>query len=75
VLLTQWSDTNLAVVDWQQVTILGDEYKARQAKYSLFLDFLKITTKRQPAPTANSQLRYAIRALVKMQHALPIVLN
>ncbi len=28
----QWGGTNLAVVDWLQVTILGDEYEARQKK-------------------------------------------
>ena len=26
----QWGDTNLAIVDWSLVTLLGDEYQARQ---------------------------------------------
>ncbi len=26
----QWGDTNLAVVDWEQVTMLGDEHEAQQ---------------------------------------------
>jgi uncharacterized protein YjbI with pentapeptide repeats len=30
----QWSNTNLAVVDWSEVTILGDEDVARQEKTS-----------------------------------------
>ena len=27
---TQWGDANLAVVDWSQIHMLGDEYEARQ---------------------------------------------
>jgi len=27
---TQWSNANLAIVDWTQVKILDDEYKAKQ---------------------------------------------
>lgn len=27
---TQWSNTNLAIVDWSQVNMLGDEYKVRK---------------------------------------------
>jgi hypothetical protein len=55
----QWSDTNLAVVDWQRVTILGDEYKARQAKYSLFFRFSKDYY--QEAASAYRQLSVALR--------------
>jgi uncharacterized protein YjbI with pentapeptide repeats len=29
-----WGDTNLAVVDWSQVKILGDEYEAKRKKYT-----------------------------------------
>lgn len=30
----QWGNTNLTVIDWSQVTILGDEHQARQKKDS-----------------------------------------
>jgi uncharacterized protein YjbI with pentapeptide repeats len=29
-----WGETNLAVVDWSPIKILGDEYEARQKRYS-----------------------------------------
>ncbi len=60
----QWSDTNLAVVDWSQIHMLGDDYVARlqvtpsgekKDKYTRLREY-------QAAVRANRQLSIALQA-------------
>jgi uncharacterized protein YjbI with pentapeptide repeats len=58
----QWSDVNLAVVQWSQMDMLGDEYEARQARHE---GQRKESTTRleeyETAVRANRQLAVALR--------------
>ena len=58
----QWGDTNLAVVDWSQVTILGDEHEAKQ----------KITSegKRKEKSQRLKEYKTAVRANRQLSVAL-----
>jgi uncharacterized protein YjbI with pentapeptide repeats len=59
----QWSDVNLAVVQWSQIDMLGDEYEARQSTRA---GKRKENTTRleeyEAAVRANRQLAVALRA-------------
>jgi uncharacterized protein YjbI with pentapeptide repeats len=52
----KWGDTNLAVVDWAQITMLGDEHRASLDKNSNTAGF-----KYRTATRANRQLSVALR--------------
>jgi uncharacterized protein YjbI with pentapeptide repeats len=58
-----WGDANLSVIDWPQIIMLGDEYKAQQKKD---LHGMKYPTTRlreyQRAVRANRQLAVALQA-------------
>ena len=57
----QWDGANLAVVNWSQVSMLGDEYEARQRKRD---GVLKISA------TRDAQYRRAVRANRQLAVAL-----
>ena len=67
-----WGDLNLSLVDWQQMTILGDEYKARKPtrrgvpkdRFTQFDDY-------RDAVRANRQLANAMRAQGMNEEAVP----
>jgi len=60
----QWGDTNLAVVDWSQVAVLGDEREARQKKTSdgKKKEKARRLSEYQAAARANRQLAVALQA-------------
>src|SRR6266699_3548764 len=59
----QWSNVNLAVVQWSQVDMLGDEYKARQATQTGERKNNMIRLEEyEAAVRANRQLAVALRA-------------
>ncbi len=60
----QWGDTNLAVVDWSQVAVLGDEHQARQKKTpdGEKKGQAKRLSEYQAAVRANRQLAVALQA-------------
>ena len=59
----QWGDTNLAVVDWSQVAVLGDEREARQKKRPDGGKKVKAVrlSEYQTAVRANRQLAVALQ--------------
>ena len=58
----QWGNINLAVVDWSQVTKLGDEHKARQKKIrGKWKDKYMRLDEYREAVQANRQLAVALR--------------
>ncbi|SRR6266566_1843791 len=59
-----WGDTNLTVVKWSQVIILGDEYEARQKKdtNSKTKDRLRRLEEHEAAVRANRQLAVVLQA-------------
>jgi hypothetical protein len=67
-----WGDLNLSLVDWQQMTILGDEFKARRLdrrgvpkdRFTQFDDY-------RDAVRANRQLANAMRAQGMNEEAIP----
>ncbi len=80
---TQWSTTNLAIVDWSQVTMLGDEYKVRKTMRDaqvknkdewLWYYERAVRANRQLAVALQSQglnehaARFAYRAQVLQKH-------
>lgn len=60
----QWGDTNLAVVDWSQVAVLGDEREARQKKMpgGGKKEKAERLSKYQAAVRANRQLAVALQS-------------
>jgi len=58
----RWGETNLAVVDWSQITMLGDEYEARQ----------KLTSdgKKKENDTRLKEFQVAVRANRQLAVAL-----
>ncbi len=60
----QWGDTNLAVVDWSQVAVLGDEREARQKKIPGGGKKEKVArlSDYQAAVRANRQLAVALQS-------------
>jgi Pentapeptide repeats (8 copies) len=60
----QWGDTNLAVVDWSQVAVLGDEHKARQKQTpdGKKKEQAERLSEYQAAVRANRQLAVALQA-------------
>ena len=60
----QWGDTNLAVVDWSQVAVLGDEHQARQKKTpdGEKKEQAERLSEYQEAVRANRQLAVALQA-------------
>jgi uncharacterized protein YjbI with pentapeptide repeats len=58
-----WGDVNLTVVDWSQVTMLGDECEARQKKrHGMAKDRKTRLQEYQTAVRANRQLAMALQA-------------
>ena len=59
----QWGDTNLSVVDWSELTMLGDEYRAQQKSDADGEEKTKNTRIKeyQEAVRANRQLSVALR--------------
>ena len=59
----QWDGTNLAVVDWSQIDILGEEYEAHQKKrlYGDMKDQDERLNEYQIAVRANRQLAVALQ--------------
>jgi uncharacterized protein YjbI with pentapeptide repeats len=58
-----WGDVNLAVVKWSQVSMLGDEQKARQQKWKgQVKDRIKRLQEYEDAVRANRQLAVALQA-------------
>jgi hypothetical protein len=59
----QWGDTNLAVVDWSELTMLGDEYRAQQKLDEGGEEKSKTTriNEYQESVRANRQLSIALR--------------
>jgi uncharacterized protein YjbI with pentapeptide repeats len=58
-----WSDVNLTVVDWSQVTMLGDEYEAHQKKRNgMAKDGKTRLQEHQTAVRANRQLAMALQS-------------
>lgn len=68
-----WGDVNLAVVDWKQVTMLGDEVKSHR----LITSWGEVKSKRkqlddyQAAVRANRQLANAMRTQGMNEEAIP----
>ncbi len=60
----QWGDTSLAVVDWSQVAVLGDEHQARQKKTpgGKKKEQAERLSEYQAAVRANRQLAVALQA-------------
>src|SRR5260221_721814 len=60
----QWGDTSLAVVDWSQVAVLGDEHQARQKKTpgGKKKEKAERLSEYQAAVRANRQLAVALQA-------------
>src|SRR5258708_1695284 len=60
----RWGDTNLAVVEWSQVDVLGDEYQARQKKTSdgKKKEQAARLSEYQEAVRANRQLAVALQS-------------
>ena len=59
----QWSDVNLAVVQWSQIDMLGDEYEARQAtRAGKRKENATRLEEYEAAVRANRQLAVALRA-------------
>src|SRR5207237_1590501 len=58
---TQWGDVNLAVVQWSQVDLLGDEYEARQTSRA---------GKRKNSETRLEEYEAAVRANRQLAMAL-----
>jgi uncharacterized protein YjbI with pentapeptide repeats len=59
----QWSDVNLAVVQWSQIDMLGDEYEARQpTRLGKRKDKATRLEGYEAAVRANRQLAVALRA-------------
>ena len=60
----RWSTTNLAVIDWSQVTTLGDEKMAQQVKtsYGKIKDGKMYLDEYRAAVRANRQLAVALQA-------------
>lgn len=60
---THWEDANLAVVDWSQIRMLGDEYEARQMESEGTRKELAVCRKEfEDAVRANRQLAMALQA-------------
>src|SRR6266571_2167155 len=58
-----WGDANLAVVDWKSVSMLGDEYRARQKERNgKVKDRLTRLKEYEGAVRANRQLAIALQA-------------
>lgn len=57
-----WGDLNLSLIDWRQVTILGDEYKARKkTRRGIVKDRATLLDDYRDAVRANRQLANAMR--------------
>src|SRR5207302_1928567 len=72
----QWGNVNLAVVEWSQVDMLGDEYEARQAtRAGKRKNNVSRLEEYETAVRANRQLAVALRSRDSMRrrHASPIV--
>ncbi len=73
-----WGDLNLSLIDWRQVTILGDEYKARKktrwdektGKY-VVKDRARQLDDYRDAVRANRQLANAMRGQGMNEEAVP----
>lgn len=60
---TQWGNTNLAVIKWSHITMLGDEYEARQPKVHGKAKGKNIRlTEHERAVRANRQLAVSLQA-------------
>src|SRR6266699_1948156 len=60
---THWGDANLAVVDWSQVRLLGEEYEARQKeREGKIKDRQTRVAEYEVAVRANRQLALALQA-------------
>ncbi len=60
---THWGDANLAVVDWSQIRLLGDEYEARQKeREGKVKDRQTRLAEYKVAVRANRQLALALQA-------------
>jgi uncharacterized protein YjbI with pentapeptide repeats len=59
----QWGETNLAIVNWEQVKLLDDEYKARQTTLrGKKKDTSKLISEYERAVRANRQLSVALQS-------------
>jgi uncharacterized protein YjbI with pentapeptide repeats len=68
----QWRDLNLSLLDWRQVTILGDEYKARKKTIKgVAKDRAKRLEDYRDAVRANRQLANAMRGQGMNEEAIP----
>ncbi len=68
----QWSDLNLSLVDWRQVTILGDEYRARKkTRRGVTKDRATQLDDYRDAVRANRQLANAMRGQGMNEEAVP----
>jgi uncharacterized protein YjbI with pentapeptide repeats len=60
---TRWSNTNLAIVDWSQVNMLGDEYKVRKImRDAQVKDRVEWLWQYDRAVRANRQLAVALQS-------------
>jgi uncharacterized protein YjbI with pentapeptide repeats len=68
-----WSDVNLSLVDWRQVRMLGDEYKAcqRTTYGDVVKDLIKQLEDYREAVRAYRQLANAMRAQGMNEEAVP----
>src|SRR6266516_883378 len=68
-----WSDVNLSLVDWTQITMLGDEHKARQRTTygDVVKDLIKQLEDYREAVRAYRQLANAMRAQGMNEEAVP----
>lgn len=74
----QWGDLNLSLIDWRQVTILGDEYRARKktrwdekAGKQVLKEKAKQLDDYRDAVRANRQLASAMRGQGMNEEAVP----
>ncbi|HLI08800.1 MAG TPA: pentapeptide repeat-containing protein [Ktedonobacteraceae bacterium] len=68
----QWGDLNLSLIDWRQVRILGDEYKARQkTRRGVTKDRATQLDDYRDAVRANRQLANAMRGQGMNEEAVP----
>ncbi len=68
----QWGDLNLSLIDWRQVRILGDEYKARQkTRRGVVKDRATQLDDYRDAVRANRQLANAMRGQGMNEEAVP----
>lgn len=68
----QWGDLNLSLIDWRQVRILGDEYKARQkTRRGVIKDRATQLDDYRDAVRANRQLANAMRGQGMNEEAVP----